>query len=808
MLKNLCFLFLFLIYVQSFSQKLLGVPDYIEFPDGISNIPYDTKAADDKSAWIVCSDRAKNKTYKDERGTVENDKVMDYMQRFYVSEEKGNFLHLYLYEDNIKVGGSKLALKSTAKDYGWAPKDKLLLWLRSIVNVGDRTAKKALPVLKDNTLGNSDKYMKDGLALIFADPGLTQENNNAIKMFQFLFVYKEDPVNNSILIGKAYESSFIRIQNDVLGWISKDIVQAWGNRVCLEPNWYPEAVAERKSANIKSSLFLNKEDAISWTKGGIPNAVWDIDPYTERKPPMWKRMPILNFDKTNNIAQTGYVTPVLNGNGEVVVDLDTHNDLDEKLNIYLQDARKINMLFVVDAGNGMQEYVESVANAIKRIVSRKLSQPDDDAEQNSIKYGAVVYRDEADANCPSDGDLSVVPFNLNKNESNLIEFLEEQSKKTGCTTSSKSKAVNQALYKALRMLVTSANSDQNNFIVLLGGAKGKENPNFSDSTISSLIATTQSNVLIFQVQQGTSNEFASFPGYYGKILKNASMNAYKYSRSTAIIKDYKFVEPIWQQIDNDFGRAYKLDYPATSAVQGKVAWPLQGQAITADNIVTLIDTTLSFTEKDLERKINDVSAYFDGIGNKKITLDPSLVRYFEGIGKKLKNRSLINKYSKTGENYQFFIPGFTSPSVNKLENPVFKNVLFVSDGELDDLKFNLKKLTISGTASSLRDKITDAYTSLIATYAGDKKIKELIARYTPSDVLNLVIGLPTNNKLLKKYKISDFKREDIMSDEDIFQMQSYLQKKYESISSVVGDPERMLKLDTGTFYWIEEDLLP
>ncbi len=456
--------------------KILGSSYYLDFPDGRSTIPYDVKTVDDKTPWIVCSDRSNNKTYRDEQGKVENDKVMDYMQRFYVSEEKSNFLHLYLYEDNIKVGGSKLALKSTAKDYGWAPKDKLLLWLRSMVNVGDRTAKKALPVLKDNTLGNaSDKYVKNGLALIFSDPGLTQENNNAIKIFQFLFVYKEDTVNNSLLIGKSYESNFFRIQNDVLGWISKEIVQNWDNRICIEPNWDHDAVEERKLNNIKSSVFANKRDAISWVKSnGVPNAVWDKDTYEEREPRTLKIMPVLDSFITDGIIKTGY----------------------------------------------------------------------------------------------------------------------------------------------------------------------------------------------------------------------------------------------WKE------------------------------------------------------EVNDTANSF------------------------------------------FFIPGFTSQRINKLSFPVFNKVLFVSDGELDDLKYNLKKLTITGTTSSLRDKITDAYTSLIATFAGDKNIKELVARYTPSDVLNFVVGLPTNNKLLKKYKILDFKREDIVSDDDIFRIQNYLQIKYESISSVVGDPERMLRLDSGTFYWIEEDLLP
>lgn len=44
----------------------------------------------------------------------------------------------------------------------------------------------------------------------------------------------------------------------LLGWVSEKRVQTWGTRLCLEPNFAPEALAERKSTGTLSQAVRRR----------------------------------------------------------------------------------------------------------------------------------------------------------------------------------------------------------------------------------------------------------------------------------------------------------------------------------------------------------------------------------------------------------------------------------------------------------------------------------------------------------------------------------------------------------------------
>jgi hypothetical protein len=777
------------------NPRVMRVPLlYSTGPDG-SVLEVSTDSVDERNAWVVSSDRANNPTYTEPGGSPL--KTMNFLECFYVTEERGNFLHLYKYETGIK--DSRERLRDNAEDYGWAPKENLLLWMRCLEDA-KKLSLKALPIITKSTLGsNLDAYVKAGDNLrLFRNPGLSVDNETTIQMFQFLFVFKKE--GNSLLVGKGNVTFQYRIETDMLGWVSADIVQQWGDRICLEPNDMPEAVEERKLAKVKSSLFATKEQAAVWQKTGTAKVgnVWDDDPYSDKWGAYRKRFPVLQFDDATNVVRTGYITDIIDAKtSKAVINLDEAEKAAEEAAKQLANIRNINIVFVIDAGSGMTEYLASVTDAMRRVMDRHKEEP-----LNVIKYGVVVYRDYADKDCGE--DLSFARKELTPNSSEVFAFVNAQAAKQGCKMGNK--AVNKGLYEALRMLYHGKESrDQSNFVVLLGGATGKDenDPRYSDDSIAKNMADVKANFCAFQVVAGNSDEFSRFTLRYSNIMRVAGDKSFLARQASQA--HTTTVKPKFSVAGTN---TYFLDYPATTDLQAIVMFAPLGSSLASDDMSRYMDSVFRFAESDIERKINALSTKFGGMGLKDIKIDPSIERYFISLGEKLNNPLLIKKFA--GKNYQFFVPGYTSMNSGSLMYPVYKRVLFVSKDEFDDLLDALRKVQIeSSNLNDVRKKIYNVYLALLGAYMGDKKARAAIDgnRMTIEDVFYYVTGLRSSNDLLK-YKVRDFENAKIIPDDKVRDLQDYLAKKYQGLSQLQVDNDVQLKQDWGVFYWVSENYLP
>jgi len=794
---------LFIVSMTLFQSKILVAQRIMQVPVDYYNptgavLSSSTSDVDKKNNWIVCSDRDNNPTYEKPGGAGEKKNVMSFMETFYVTEEKGEYLHLYKWEEGVRDLSKGNKLNGKAKDYGWAPKDKLLLWLNCLVTP-KQLSKKVLPIVKMSTINKNMKdYIDESNQLkIFSDPALTKQNANAIKMFQFLFIYKE--VGKNILVGIGNKTNFNRAKYDLLGWIDSDIVQEWSDRVCLEPNWDIDAVNERKQKSVKASLFTKPTSVTAWQSSGFSpqSPIWDEEAYsTVRKEPEWKRFPILEDE--NGIVKTGYVTGIINSAGQEIITKDEAANAVKKANEKMISLRQINIIFVIDAGSGMTEYLTSVTDAINKILAIRL----DNKSSNKIKYGAVVYRDYGDENCSQ--DLSYAKIDLTPNASSVIEFLNSQKTISGCKKGNKS--VNKGLYQALRMLSVNGKQDESNYVVMIGGAgESRPNPKYSNENIINMLVNAKANLLVFQAINGLSDEYTFFTPTFKYIIKEASARSTKKSViGTKFEKD--FSNP---RFNTEKENIYFTDYPNTSGLNATIAFPEKSSSLSSDVIVYQMDSLLNFGEQDIEAKIGALNAQVNGVGLRNIKVNPSIIRLFKELGQDINDADIGMKFM--GTNYQFFIPAFTTPEIKSLENSVFKRVLFVSIDEFDALLNTLTVLVPDGANSSeLRKALKNVYTQLLATYIGDAKAKEQIENknLTPDDVLKYVTGLHSKTDFLSKFKISDFTKKTIVSDDDIQKMQDEIRNKISGLRQIKQDPDQMLKMDLNTFFWIPEEYLP
>jgi hypothetical protein len=261
---------------------------------------------------------------------------MKFMEAFYVAEETEKHVHIYKYDPTVIKNPRTRAFSASAVDYGWAPKANMLLWDNSLVHPVTKFTIKALMVNKPESLRNPEKYVSQKKLRLFNSPALASavENDNDVRLFQFLFVFKEDKTSNSILIGKVDNFPPNSPTTYILGWLSKDMVQIWEQRLAIEPNWEEKAVEERLRHNIKASVFDTEGSARALGTGSSISSdqvLWNKDLYKERYPPNWKRLPVLNT-LSDNLVRTGIVTDIFDKNGEVVIKSDDYLKINKNHN--------------------------------------------------------------------------------------------------------------------------------------------------------------------------------------------------------------------------------------------------------------------------------------------------------------------------------------------------------------------------------------------------------------------------------------------------------------------------------------------
>jgi len=288
---------------------LMNLPaKYAEGPDG--DVLDDSKKDKSTQMWIVFSDRDDNNTYdKPAQGAAIN--TVNFLDKFYVTDESGDFLEVYKWAEGIKLqsGEKKVQLNpKKAERVGWIKKENLLLWNRCLKEKTTDFAERGFIVLTEKKFRTIASSSSEKPGTFFSSPDLQKGNNNTAKAFQILYVYKR--LGKSVLIGKVYKSNIYHADKDILGWVDESVLKLWNNRLFIEPNWDNDAVSERKNTGIKTSLFVDKTEVVQWKDGKAtqPRPIWDEDPFEKRWPGSKQRFPV--FETDSGIIYTGFYSPL------------------------------------------------------------------------------------------------------------------------------------------------------------------------------------------------------------------------------------------------------------------------------------------------------------------------------------------------------------------------------------------------------------------------------------------------------------------------------------------------------------------
>ena len=175
--------------------------------------------------WIVFSDR---------------DKEADrFGARFYVLEERETELHVFKAKS---CNGRKLV---SAQDMGWMRKSELLVSLGADFTENSLIHKKCVILNHHKTIERIKRgEISESEVPLYKSP-YDLNSSDHVPLYLIYFVYKIE--NNRYLLGKDYRfDPDLPFSDQIIGWVDRDRVFDYNNRICFEPAFEESAVVQRR----------------------------------------------------------------------------------------------------------------------------------------------------------------------------------------------------------------------------------------------------------------------------------------------------------------------------------------------------------------------------------------------------------------------------------------------------------------------------------------------------------------------------------------------------------------------------------
>jgi len=343
------------------------------------------------------------------------------------------------------------------------------------------------------------------------------------------------------------------------------------------------------------------------------------------------------------------------------------------------------------------------------------------------------------------------------------------------------------LYEGLNAAIRTLSSDETNIIVLIGDAG---NSTMDKQRIINELKQNECGLISFQTR--------SVSGQIGRIYNDFV------SQTKALIKQSSgrpgFSEPKFYEDQNN---TYRLRYPIESNLPGSLTYSDKGGAMSQAELEEEIRTMLTAFEKQHEQLLRDLDCkiYIDcKPGTNDAVLDYIL--------KENPNIDEATLRQIRDMDYQLFVEAYAPLYIDKLDDPIFKHVIFLTRQEFNELEKNLEKLLdVSETPSKLREEIITSYKQILIGYYGSDARKE-IADKTPAEVLEIVTGLPSASPLLTKYTIADIEDKRKVSDSEIQEIFYYMDEKLADMKRILGNPDYFFRSRNETYYWVPQEVLP
>ncbi len=800
-------------------DKIKEIPKKFLIPEETVSIATSADITSPKTNWIVLSDRTNNPVYSGS-GIEAPSQHLPFLEKLAVFEVNGKRLKVTKIENTSS--GRLIPQRQTF----WIDQDNVLMWNRCLVSMPYKFDKKAMVL---------NVWKEDNVEALKQKPKYYDAPSTSAKMvdeagtYQIRYVYKEIP--GFILVGTDPGfSAASRADTSIIGWVPTTHITPWDHRVAWELNWYPQAASEREwidhskqisrgvlifdsleSTNLyqdtRTFTSLDQFEKIAYAETPI---------YDKRQPGKFDRFPVLNDDKA--LAEGfDFFDPQRVG---VIGKISTaKGDLDKQKMIKLgkevleieENQRKINVIFVIDATFSMDVYSGSVAIALDSAMSYINREQQDKKSRNTFKFGAVLYRDEAETN----------PVHVHSNQftQDIGELGAWITKYMNPAYYGKDKDLPEAVYYGIDQALTAylPNREQTNYIIVIGdagdhGNKNKTKTFVSESKLINKLADRHINLLSYQVhrpdQKAVDSTYREFEAQMKRLMLGTATKIKELDASNAKETKTIIAQPI-EIITEKSSNQFRLS--SNSPIFGIIKTSNSNDSIRVDTLRTGITQNIKLIHRYINDKISEIARLLEGDSITSGSETAASIIY----DLLARGTSIEDLQKILSDKRQIYKEGFTVFQKNDKEYPNFQNVIFIEQTDLNSLKETVRNLVLSSDNSQppniIRNRVATTVINIFETYVGDLSEEEVNTKPF-GDLLFLITGLPTKDEY-RSWTINDIKDPAEISDVDLMgfsadirQTLIYLTKiielgsNYTSIIKDIGDSD--------TYYWIPGDVFP
>lgn len=744
--KSLLFVFFALATLQFQAQRTMNAKyviqprDYVNKPQAILPKNVERVPSGTNSLWVVYSNRDNNPTYSEPKAGAKVVSTLQFRQPYIVWDEEDDWVRICQYNSEA-IDKSNRKITQELKDFGWIEKKKMLLWQRPMIDGATGFTMKCMAINKFSQFKkNLVEAAKDDKLDLYNEPKIGIRNGQDARLMTFLFIYGEE--GDFYLIGKNDRISPITAEDGLLGWVHKELIQVWSQRMALEPNAEGWGLESRKQKDFPVSFFETEKEAIAFAKQGKKASGIIPLPYQDNYKPLKPgeyRFPILeNAKDGNKIYKTGVISPVYNEAGKEVFDAQEQFVMLENYENLRTEKSNINIVFVVDGNPAMKDYIHTVNEAIAKVRNELEFENSDNAY--NYEYGAIVYRNASEQACNNE----VQKKSITGAESEILKFLAKELDRQPCGGKSEYSSLFKGLDAALGMIGQSKQKVETNVIVLIGG-RGDE-PELNNDIMPAIIKRMAESRVGFMAVKArdieTEPAYAEFVFQVGQIAREYQLemrNLYKqFSGNKGSI-----------QFRPTGSSSYdlELNFPEEAPMPCFVDFAEPGEPMNPDSLTKIIKKSIIETARNQQQIFAIGDSKMKGIGERREPNEAFLnyISQMDLPGYTPQQRiEAIQKLSN--KNIQFFLEGYAPLNADGLDVDLFQFTVLLDESELVELMENFKEYAKQQTLDEHRAAIKEAYRSQLAALLGPKETKKALESMTMRELNTLLYGIPGSNK--------------------------------------------------------------
>ncbi|SHK45974.1 type VI secretion system protein TssR domain-containing protein [Chryseobacterium polytrichastri] len=736
-----------------------------------------------KSApWIAISDRSRNTAYLD-KNDEKSYKEVKFLEPLMVIKHKDGMVKVAEYVPDALM--KKISSKSI-KTYGWIPESDLLLWTNSL-----KSEKSGFPVrvavLPSNSdvIRSSERYYKNDSIMVFNSPSLIEQANVKIPNGQIVYVYKQAENNKRFLVGKRPTVDIDSISTSLYGWVSSNVVSAWGER---------SAVKMKNTTGIKETALGLHEGSPGGNDVENRTAVLLTD--VDKRTPLENIYPVnLALKETPTLdSKTKYFTNVLDYSKNYVFNVlgepiyfDRYREITEK-------NKKINIVFALDISAPNGPYAPIVKSLLQDLQLR-FEKP---SYFNNVKYGVVLFKNN------SCGD-NVAVSNLNSDYSKITTFIDQKTNEMNCPSNSSYQPVNEGLMAAGNLL--SNVPDETNIVITVGTSANQGGNMYG--VINSL-TQAQARLIMFQTSARSSDTYNDFVLLSENVVTNTAKNIAELKKQKIINQNDVLTKNNFSLVEGDEG-FFSLNYPKQSMSQGFVIFPKKGDIATPGYLKKSVDsliTQVTLDNETLDKSLNDY--FHSSVGAGRTDVELKYKYLYPGLTNPVPAgiaAQLINYGSP------FLVKGYIPKELKEFKPGLEKGIL-LSETEYDNLKAfytEVYQKTEAERADFSQSRAVNEYIKLLKKY--NPTIKFLDKSDLYEQPMSYAVGLSTGfdnseEELMSKYKLKGWKKSSIITNETA---RTYF-RHYKDLADrmLTHRNNRAVKIQQNgqTFYWLNEYFMP